>query len=371
MSKMNKFAKILLGSLILDAAIVIGAVVFVPRQDSCSFAHKYQTRSVLPISGEGENIAITLAPEKEADIKTKENKIKTLIFVGDIMLDRGVEYYTEKNGADYPFEKITDFLQETDMVFGNLEGPIAKKPISFPDNSLKFAFAAQLAESLRKANFGILSLANNHTLNMGQGGLEETRSLLKEANIDFAGDPVKCSEDFLLQKGGIVFLAFNKTFSFNCRDEDIIKTIGFARAAHPENFLAVSIHWGAEYKVKSSAAQKNLAHKMIDAGADLIIGQHPHVVQEAEKYNGKLIFYSLGNFIFDQSFSKNTSEGLAIKLDFVSNASVYGLHPVKIEKGQAIIMGKESAAKFLDSLGERSGEDLREDIKLGIIKVTD
>lgn len=355
----------------LDAAILAGVVVFVPREDSCSFVREYQSPPVLPISGEGENITMPLAPAKEADMKTEKNKTKTLIFVGDIMLDRGVEYYTEKNSADYPFEKITDFLQGADLVLGNLEGPIVKKPINFPDNSLKFAFAAQFAGSLQKANFSILSLANNHALNMGQKGLEETRILLPEAGIAFAGDPIKCSEDFILTKEDIVFLAFNKTFSINCPDKDIVKTIEAVRAANLEKFLVISIHWGAEYQTKSNSAQKNLAHKMIDSGADLIIGQHPHVVQEVEKYKRKLIFYSLGNFIFDQSFSKNTSEGLIAKLEVSADRNIMGLYPVKIEKGQVFLMKERDSANFLESLSKRSGEDLREDIKLGIIKITD
>lgn len=294
---------------------------------------------------------------------------KTILFVGDIMLDRGVEYFIDKNSAAYPFQEINRFLKGMDIVFGNLEGPVVKNPPAFKDDSLRFAFDSQMSESLSRANFGLLSLANNHTLNMGQKGLDETRELLKGANVAFVGDPVKCADNFIFLKDDVIFLAFNKTFSLNCGDEEIAEIVKSAKSAASEMFLIVSIHWGNEYQLKSSAAQQKLAHKIIDAGADLIIGQHPHVVQEIENYAGKIIFYSLGNFIFDQSFSKETQQGLAVGLEIYSKSLVYRLFPVQINKAQPFLMKKKETEEFLNDLSQKSDSDLLNGIKSGIIRL--
>ena len=296
-------------------------------------------------------------------------KTKTIIFVGDIMLDRAVERMMKKNSFLYPFEKISQFLKGIDVVFGNLEGPIVENPPNFSDDSLQFAFCPETIEGLKFANFNILSLANNHTLNMRQDGLKQTREFLKKENINFVGDPLRCSDEFLYQKDKIIFLAFNKTFASNCPDEEIIKTIKSVKKQNPENFLIVSIHWGNEYQIKSSVCQQKLARKIIGAGADLIIGHHPHVVQEIEIYNNKLIFYSLGNFVFDQYFSKQTQQGLAVGLEIYPNKNIYKLFPIQSKLSQPFLMEQKQAKKFLEKLSERSNHDLAEEIKGGVIEI--
>ena len=327
---------------------------------------------------------------------------KTIIFVGDIMLDRAMERLMKKNSFLYPFEKISQFLKGTDpirntldkdinfnknlisnrasFVFGNLEGPIVENPPNFSDDSLQFAFCPETIEGLKFANFNLLSLANNHTLNMGANGLKQTREFLKKENINFAGDPLKCGDEFIFQKDKITFLAFNKTFASNCPDEEIIKTIKSVKKQNPENFLIVSIHWGNEYQMKSSVFQQKLARKMIDAGADLIIGHHPHVVQEIEIYKNKLIFYSLGNFVFDQYFSQQTQQGLAVNLEIYPvrnndsnrvnpNKNIYKLFPIQSKLSQPFLMEQSQAEKFLEKLSERSSEELTEEIKKGVIEI--
>jgi len=304
---------------------------------------------------------------------------KTIIFVGDIMLDRAVERLMEKNSFLYPFEKISQFLKGTDLIFGNLEGSIVENPPNFSDDSLQFAFYPEAIEGLKFADFNLLSLANNHTLNMGKNGLKQTREFLKKGNINFVGDPLKCGDEFIYQKDKITFLAFNKTFASNCPDKEIIETIKSVKTQNPENFLITSIHWGNEYQIESSVFQQKLARKIIDAGADLIIGHHPHVVQEIEIYNNKLIFYSLGNFVFDQYFSEQTQQGLAVGLEIYpiqnsasnkvnSNKNIYKLFPIQSKLSQPFLMEQAQAKKFLEKLSERSSEDLTEEIKKGVIE---
>ncbi len=306
---------------------------------------------------------------------------KTVLFVGDIMLDREVENLMAKNGTLYPFRKINRFTNGVDIVFGNLEGPIVKDLPDFSDRSLKFAFSKNTVEGLAFGNFSLLSLANNHTLNARENGPRETREFLKKGAIDFVGDPSECSQEFSYQKNGIAFLAFNETYPSSCTDKEIIDTIKSVKAKNPEDFLIVSLHWGNKYRLTSSYNQRKLACQIIDAGADLIIGHHPHVVQEIEIYKNKLIFYSLGNFIFDQYFSKNTQQGLAVGLEIYPNANaqkysslngkelVFRLFPIQSKLSQPFLMEQKNAKLFLEKLAKKSDKSLAEGIRSGIIEI--
>jgi len=297
---------------------------------------------------------------------------KTILLVGDIMLDRGVEDLIKQNSIYYPFQKISHFLRGIDIVFGNLEGPIINNPPEFPANSLKFAFNSEVIKGASWCNLNLFSLANNHALDMGKEGLEETKRWLRKYGTAFVGDPLSGSSDNLNSaffRDNITFLAFNQIFPFVVKEEKIIRTIKTVKSLNPDNFLIVSLHWGEEYKLINSLAQQKLAHQLIEAGADLIIGHHPHVVQNIEKYQGKLIFYSLGNFIFDQYFSPETQQGLAVGLEIYPKNLVYRLFPLQINLSQPVLMEQNKASEFLIQLAKRSDDKLVDEIKGGIIKI--
>jgi len=305
-------------------------------------------------------------------IATFNGRVKTVLLVGDIMLDRGVEDLIKQNSIYYPFQKINHFLRGIDIVFGNLEGPIVKNPPEFSDNSLKFAFNPEVIKGASWCNFNLFSLANNHILDMGKEGLEETKEWLKKYGINFVGNPLSGnlnSQNFSFSTDKIIFLAFNQIFPFVIREEEIIKTIKTVKSSNPDNFLIVSMHWGEEYKLINSPAQQKLAHQIIEVGADLIIGHHPHVVQNIEKYQGKLIFYSLGNFIFDQYFSLDTQQGLAVGLEIYPDRLICRLFPLQINLSQPVLMEQNKASEFLVQLAKRSDDKLVDEIKGGIIKI--
>jgi poly-gamma-glutamate synthesis protein (capsule biosynthesis protein) len=290
-------------------------------------------------------------------IKENQQSVETVtpinvLFVGDIMLDRKVEAQMEKNGFNYPFERSKNFLNKNDYVFANLEGPISKNPAKFSLSAMTFAFSDKIVEPLISANFGILSLANNHTLNMYLDGLEETKTILKQAGIDWVGDPLACSNDYVV-KGDLIFMAFNTTFS-ECKGDGIVSIIAKTKEENPDKFMIISMHWGEEYKTKNSQAQQDLAHKIIDAGADLIIGHHPHAVQDVEQYKNKMIFYSLGNFIFDQYFSEETQQGLAVRFEIYGSKIIYRIFPIESIVSQPQLMEKEKADDFLQKRGFES-----------------
>jgi len=192
---------------------------------------------------------------------------------------------------------------------------------------------------------------------MGKEGLEETEKWLKKYGINFVGNPLSGSSDNLdssFSKDNITFLAFNQIFPFMDKEEEMIKAIKTVKSLNPDNFLIVSLHWGEEYKLINSPVQQSLAHRIIEAGADLMIGHHPHVVQNIEKYQGKLIFYSLGNFIFDQYFSTETQEGLAVGLEIYPDRLVCQLFPLQINLSQPVLVERDKAREFLIQLANRS-----------------
>lgn len=293
---------------------------------------------------------------------------KTVLLLGDIMLDRAVKRLMDKNGLLYPIENIRNLLKGTDAVVGNLEGPVVVDPVYTPDTSLKFNFGLEALNLLHYAKINLVSLANNHTLDKGKDGLTQTKELLSKRKINYFGDPVGCAEENIYKADGIVLIGLNKTFPINCSREQIKTFVENVRSENTNNFIIVFIHWGEEYKPTSNAIQKELAHSMIDSGADLIVGSHPHVVEEIEKYKGKLIFYSLGNFVFDQYFSKETQEGLAIGLELADNKMLIRLFPLGINKSQPYLFDNAERMKFLENLSSKSPTVLKNQILNGVIK---
>ncbi|MFA6537653.1 MAG: CapA family protein [Patescibacteria group bacterium] len=269
---------------------------------------------------------VVIAEEKQK--VEDENKSVTLLAVGDVMLSRVVgEKMVAKKNYFYPFEKLAEVLNSTDLTFGNLESPIIA---GLPVKTGSFSFRADevVGESLSKAGFDIVSLANNHILNQGQKGIAKTVEVLEKNKIDFCGLAGINLTSKIIEKNGLklVFLCYSydgfavlqNNYGVNGLDiEKMKKDIEEIRTQ--VDFVVISMHAGTEYAHTSGEVQQKFAHAGIDAGADLIIGHHPHVVQEMEKYKDKFIFYSLGNFIFDQMWSEDTRQGAAIKINFTKN----------------------------------------------------
>lgn len=235
----------------------------------------------------------------------------TIIFTGDVMLGRSVMGEAlDNNDPYYPFRHIKDVIKNADITFSNLENPIVSNcPIIV--GGFKFCTTPEIAKGLNFAGIGIVTLANNHSGNYGKAGFEETKKYLKEDDIKYVGD----GNLEIIEKNGIKFgfLGFNYTFGIDNlnRDLELIKS------SDPlVDVLIVENHWGDEYQSTANSLQTIAAHKMIDSGADVIIGNHPHWVQNYEEYMEKPIYYSLGNFVFDQMWSEETKKGLVVKMTF-------------------------------------------------------
>ncbi len=255
-----------------------------------------------------------------------------LVVVGDIMLSRGVAGEIRKHGGDlrYPFLKMEKHLQSGDIVFGNLENPITPgREIMMPEMTLRADPGVETA--LRDAGFTVLSLANNHLADFGSQGLLDTMQYLSQAGIEYtgAGETIDSAfaAKFIEVKGlKLAFLAFTdpvlvpESYLAGAEQPGVAffereKVIAAVQAARDKaDFVVVSMHAGTEYEPAPDLAQTRLARLAVDAGADLVLGHHPHVVQKIEKYKDKYIIYSLGNFIFDQKWSRATRIGLTAKI---------------------------------------------------------
>lgn len=321
------------------------------------------------------NVAIPATERVNADasskklVPVKKNAYPRIIAVGDIMLDRYVETLAQKNGWDYPFRNIAHFLLGVDLVTANLEGPIVSDHVKTASGSMRFSFSKDITSVLYDHNIQLVSIANNHTYDYGADGYNETRAFLEKAGIRWSGHPKKISEDYVhfekIKDLPIAVAAFH-TLDGHFKTQDAANLVKAMRF-NSQDFIIVHIHWGNEYELRSNIYQKNIAHALVDAGADVIIGHHPHVTQEIEIYKERPIFYSLGNFVFDQYFSKDTEQGLAVEMQFYDQTITYDLHPIQSVQSQAGLMKGEKRQAFLVSLAKRSSQDFATDIENGTL----
>ncbi len=292
-------------------------------------------------------LALRLIEAQQPKIKgTKITPEISLLFVGDIMLSRGVaNQISRNNNPDYPFLRIAPTIQSADLAFGNLEGPISN---GGKNQGSQYSFRADesAVEGLEFAGFDILNLANNHIWDWGEEALIDTVDILQKHGINWVGagrNENEANSSLVVATGDthLAFLGYTNLYPKNLEAGDknagvssfsvlnIKEKIKELKNSGNTDLVIISLHWGEEYQNNASESQKRIAHELIDAGADLIVGHHPHVVQNIENYNGKWIFYSLGNFVFDQSFSEETSKGLMLKAT-IQDKKIIKIEPIEI-----------------------------------------
>jgi AmmeMemoRadiSam system protein B len=271
-------------------------------------------------------------------------KDSSIILVGDIMLSRGIEkIMQEKNDYNFPFARISDFLHSSNLVVGNLETPISNRGES-SGNLYSFRAEPRVVIGLKNAGFSVLSLANNHIFDYGKEALVDTLHHLKKAGIDYVGVGMNFSEAHQgvtkeINGTEIAFLSYTNLLLKNAAAKKNSPGISYldpeqmvsdiVRAKKNADLVIVSFHFGQEYQTKHSLLQEQIAKKAIEAGACLVVGHHPHVVQEIEKYRNGYIAYSLGNFVFDQNFSPETRVGLVLKVE-IQNKKIAAVIPYRI-----------------------------------------
>jgi len=273
-------------------------------------------------------------PKPKIEIIEVVNEETSLLFVGDIMLSRRVETTVDKYfGGDFSFlfAKVKSVVQDADISFGNLEGP-ASDTGRDKRNLYSFRMKPEALDAIKDTGFDVLSLANNHIGDWGRIAFEDTLRRMNEEELVYAGagyDEEDAVTPEIIYKNGmkISFLAFtdvgpNWLRAFDDNPGILIvdeKTPEIIKNASKEtDVLVVSFHFGNEYYNKSNSRQQKIARMAIDSGAKIVIGQHPHVVQEIEEYKDGIIAYSLGNFVFDQDFSEETMTGAMFEVTLSS-----------------------------------------------------
>ncbi len=300
-----------------------------------------------------------------------KNRSVFMVAFGDIMLDRMVRSRMDSHSQDYPFEKMDrTYLKNNDILVANLEGPVAKKRVQ-TSKMIAFRFNPDVVQVLKKYSFDALSEANNHATDMGWSGFNDTFELLAPTGIKVFGNPKEIEDRSVatFDVGGkkIAFLGLEEVI-YTIDDE---KAVAKIKELTAQGYKVIPFaHWGIEYQHRPNARQKELAHKFIDAGAVAVIGHHPHVVQTFEMYNGRPVFYSLGNAIFDQDFSLDTQEGLSIALDIADDQIRILLMPIKIDRSQFRLMNAEERKKFFEEFvrwGEYRSEEERQSVLNGAV----
>jgi len=220
----------------------------------------------------------------------------------------------DKQDYNFVFEKMAPWLLQNDLNSINLESPINQPCPTVRGGTFKFCGDINFAPILSKYKV-FANLANNHILNYGADGLSQTKKLLTENKVDYVYSHQKSTEFTQKKINGIKlgFLGFDLTGSqTRPTDEEILALVKIYDSQ--ADYLIVHIHGGNEYEPQPEEWKKEFFKKLVDAGADIVQGHHPHVWQGSEVYKDKYIYYSLGNFIFDQNWSAPTSQSYAIKL---------------------------------------------------------
>jgi poly-gamma-glutamate synthesis protein (capsule biosynthesis protein) len=289
----------------------------------------------LPAFGYGDRV---LGAPAEAD------PFITLAAVGDLMPARGVARQIEGRGLDYPFEHTAGRLRAADITFGNLECALTTRNAR-SGQAVVLRAAPATAAALANAGFDVLSLANNHALDGGAAGLEQTMSTLRRRRIGFCGagsTPAQAEAPFVIHRNGVrvAFVAFSQFGGEQIAPatETVVRR-AVLRARRQADVVVASFHWGIENEARPGARQRHLARLAALCGADLILGHHPHVLQGWESLPGRngrraLVVYSLGNFVFDQRGLRR-DETIILRCELGRHGlRRAGAVPVRIERGQ-------------------------------------
>ncbi len=311
----------------------------------------------------------------ETTINKKNTTKLTIKAVGDILLDRGPESKVKKYGYDYLFKEIVEPLSDADLTFANLESPTSflGKPYKGKPKIVTFRAEPSMLFGIKYSGIDIVSLANNHISDYGSKSLSETIDLLNLLDIKFIGAGKNIDEartPLIIKKKGykLAFLGYAEAIwstdeatekrggSVHFELDTVLEDIRNTKAEHSPDFIFISIHWGIEHKNNPRKSDQAKAHKIIDAGADVILGHHPHVLQSIETYNEGIIFYSLGNFVFDMK-SKKTYQSVIAEL-ILSDKYIdkVKLTPVEIKqkKYYPTIATGETATAILENLSSWS-----------------
>ncbi|GGI45513.1 hypothetical protein GCM10008018_12540 [Paenibacillus marchantiophytorum] len=294
-----------------------------------------------------------------------------LSFVGDVIMASKVEDILTQKGYDYPYLQVKDLLSKPDFTIANLETPITNRG-TVQKKDYVYRSSPLALPPFKAAGFDIVNLANNHVMDYGPEGLQDTIDALDQEGIQHVGVGKGVEEAYkpvIVEKDGvkIAFFGFSRVVpeaswkaaaghlgvaeTYNYKPP--VEAIEKAKAS--ADLVVVMAHWGVERSDNPDKNQKDLAHRYIDAGADLVVGGHPHVMQGFEQYKGKWIAYSLGNFIFTTNDTPKTWETVIMEAACSKDKSCnIHLVPIITKSAQPAPMNFEDGAKLFERLTQIS-----------------
>ncbi len=300
-----------------------------------------------------------------AAIKQAASGAFTLAAAGDVNFGDGVAPYISSGGVDYPWSSASAVFAQGDLSFVNLECCLSTQGSPVAAKEFTFEGSPEAAAGMKTAGIDVVSLANNHSKDYGTQAFLDTMTNLKAQGIAWCGAGNNAAEAYspaVLNAHGVkvAFLAFTNivpdgwpagTTTPGCAvgssADKVARTVADAKTKSKADFVIVSFHWGIELATSPGGEQRSLAHAAVDAGADVVLGHHPHVVQGFEVYKNRLIAYSLGNFVFApprEISAKTVSVLVSMNKDGLRQAKVV---PMVISSCRPVIMTGSSAGAWL------------------------
>jgi len=287
--------------------------------------------TVTPTTTAPPTTSLTTSSTTTSSTTTTEAPTPALVVAasGDVLADRLVGAFIDSNGGEAVFANVRPLLESAHLAFVNLECPLSDDGSRDPHKEYTFLGRSALVDGLVSAGIDVVSLANNHAVDFGRAALLDTIARLDQAGVNHAGAgadaQAAAAPTLLITPAGVVaFLAYTEIIHPGfpatadragvnpaTNREKLLAAI--ASANEKADFVVVSFHWGTEYTTQPSREQRRLAHEAVDAGADLILGHHPHVLQGLEIYRERLIAYSLGDFVWDHH-SRETGETVVLRV---------------------------------------------------------
>jgi poly-gamma-glutamate synthesis protein (capsule biosynthesis protein) len=324
-----------------------------------------------PVPTQPAAAASTAPTQTEAPQAPLTGQQVKLNFVGDVIFSSTVETQLKKNGYDYPYTFVKDYLQKADYTVANLETPITVRG-DIQKKDYVYRGSPLALPSFKDAGVDLVNLANNHVMDYGKEGLLDTFDELNKADIKYIGagkDAAEAYSPVIVEKQGIkiAFLGFSRvvpevSWKAGVNHPGVAETYNYTmpveavqKARKQADLVVVIAHWGVERTDSPDKYQTELAHRYIDAGADLIVASHPHVLQGFENYKGKWIAYSLGNFIFTVNEFQKTLETVILQATCSKEKRCdLDLVPIQNKLAQPEVMAKEKAVKLYERLSQIS-----------------
>jgi gamma-polyglutamate biosynthesis protein CapA len=309
----------------------------------------------------------------EATLTSARNFVEydSVVFVGDVMLGRHVETLLDRHGSGYVYAGYPlKLFSQNSAVVANFESAMMLPHVQTPALSMRFSAKEEYVNGFAE-EFSHASLANNHSLDYDEEGYVNTVAALQSNSVSVFGHNSRIDKNSIsylkTARGTISLIGINAT----ARTPEVEEINSVCTEAKKQSdFQIVSIHWGDEYELTHNETQRALAEILVDTCADLIIGHHPHVVQDIDIIKGVPVFYSLGNYIFDQYFSSDVMRGMVVALTLEESPALE-LVPVSSEAIRSVPepMNSETKAIFLENLAERSHASLYSSIIGGKINL--